>query len=506
MRLDEFPLTPNGKIDRKHLPEPTLKRAELDGHYVAPGDDRERAVCDVFARILELDEVGVDDDFFALGADSLDAVVAVEDIAEALGVEEFPVQTLYAHPSARSLLAALSGEADEEIDWQAETQPRIDGVQPLDRAARDGGTRGVLLLGAGGFLGPHLLASLAEATRDDGARLFALVHARSEAEGRERLKAALLAERRDLGADWERVAIVPGDIARPRLGLDESAFETVAAEIDAIVHNAALVHHLYDYAHLRDANVGGTREALRLARLAGNVPFRYVSSITTGLEQRAGALLERDDQGRVPPTGNGYGESKWVAERMVLAAGADGIPAQAIRLPRAMTALRSGATSTNDATVHLLRGCIELGAYPQWSGWEPWAPVDMLADAVADAPFEGREPAVVYPRAAIAGLARVFRATAAYGFALQPVPLTEWRARLDRAPSDNPARPVAEEHGLLDDAAAHAVGDTPPGANWLVAPQLDGPAAPPVDNEYVWRMLDYLVSIGYLTHPNQEAA
>ncbi len=440
VQLDEFPLTPNGKIDRKNLPEPIARRADLDNAYVAPRNAREELVAKEFAAVLELDEVGADDDFFAMGGDSLDAVEAATAIAEALGIEEFPVQDLYAHPTVSSLVAALEGGADEEIDWQAETDPELGDVRPLERpaAGADAG-RAVLLTGAGGFLGPHVLAALAAATRSEGGQVLALVRASSQAEGIEQLRAALLAERRDLGADWDRVEVVPGDLSQPGFGLDDDAVAELARRVDAIVHNGARVHHLYDYGHLRATNVGGTREVLRLARLAGDVPVRYVSSISTTLELRDGRLAERANAELEPPFGSGYGESKWVAERMVLAAGEQGIPVQAIRLPRAMSALHSGATSTNDAAVHLLRGCIELGAYPQWSGWEPWAPVDLLADVLGSDPFEfGDATGIAYPPATIASFTRMFRGAAEYGFALEPLPLADWRDRLGQAVQSQP--------------------------------------------------------------------
>jgi nonribosomal peptide synthetase MxcG len=301
------------------------------------------------------------------------------------------------------------------------------------------------------------------------------------------------------------VAVVPGDLSQPGFGLDDDAIAELARRVDAIVHNGARVHHLYDYGHLRATNVGGTREVLRLARLAGDVPVRYVSSISTSLELRDGRLAERANAELEPQLGSGYGESKWVAERMVLAAGEQGIPVQAIRLPRAMTALHSGATSTNDAAVHLLRGCIELGAYPQWSGWEPWAPVDLLGDVLGSDPFDfGNATGIAYPPATIASFTRMFRGAAEYGFALQPVPLADWRDQLGQGANHNPAIAVAAEFGLTDDAEAHAFGDIPPGRGWSLQPQLEGPASPPVDSEYVWRMLDYLVSVGYLSHPDTQ--
>ncbi|MFJ4348049.1 amino acid adenylation domain-containing protein, partial [Pseudomonas sp. NPDC089401] len=67
MLLDALPLTPNGKVDRRALPEP----GQVERHYQAPADDRQRALAAIWAEVLGLEQVGVSDHFFELGGDSL---------------------------------------------------------------------------------------------------------------------------------------------------------------------------------------------------------------------------------------------------------------------------------------------------------------------------------------------------------------------------------------------------------------------------------------------------
>ncbi len=502
-QLEEFALTPNGKIDRKGLPAPLVRRADLDTAIVAPSGERETVVAQAFAEVLEMDEVGAADDFFALGGDSLDAVECVSAVGEALGLDvDVAVETLYANPTVTSLVAAIDGTADaaDQIDWTAEAEPGLDGVGPVARTEAAGG-RSVALTGATGFLGPHLVASLLATTRADGGRVIALVRAQDDRAARERLERALVAERHDLGADADRLVVLAGDLAAPRWGLDEAAFDRLAGSVDALFHNGATVHHLQDYSRLRAANVGGTREALRLALMAGGVPFHLVSSISTTLEVRDGTLSERDDA-ESRPLDNGYAATKWVAERMALAAADSyGLPVRIVRLPRVMGARGSGAMSTTDAVMHLLRGCIELGAYPRWPGWEPWAPVDVLEAALADSPFELEAgAAIVYPPATIAGFEELFRAAAAYGYELEPLSVAAWRERLGASSSGNMAAAIAAEFGLYE-AGAQTIEAGRVGSAWDLQPQLDGPPVDPIGHEYVWRMLDYLISVGEFPRP-----
>ena len=73
MQIDSVPLRPNGKLDRKALPEP--KRRNSD--YAEPTNDVERALCSAFANVLELERVGIYDDFYELGGDSLGSIDAI---------------------------------------------------------------------------------------------------------------------------------------------------------------------------------------------------------------------------------------------------------------------------------------------------------------------------------------------------------------------------------------------------------------------------------------------
>lgn len=116
--LDEFPKTPNGKIDRKALPEPSpAPRAQTTGE-LSPRDSLELTLARIWQEVLELPSVGIRDDFFELGGHSLKAVALTGRIEKALG-RTLPVSILFRHPDIERLADHLRTEQRSPLDAQA---------------------------------------------------------------------------------------------------------------------------------------------------------------------------------------------------------------------------------------------------------------------------------------------------------------------------------------------------------------------------------------------------
>ena len=111
--LDRFPLTPNGKIDRKALPQPDLSRSAMASGPVAPTDAVEQVLASIWAEVLGLDEVGVTDGFFELGGHSLKATQIVSRVRDSLGVQ-VPLGVVLKHPTVRQMAGVLGKLADEQ--------------------------------------------------------------------------------------------------------------------------------------------------------------------------------------------------------------------------------------------------------------------------------------------------------------------------------------------------------------------------------------------------------
>ncbi|HEX2077200.1 MAG TPA: amino acid adenylation domain-containing protein, partial [Longimicrobium sp.] len=103
--LDAFPLTPNGKVDAAALPVPQVAQAERG--YVAPRNETERVMAEIWAEMLRVERVGVHDDFFALGGHSLLVTQVLRRAREVLGLTA-PVAALFQHPTIAELATVLA--------------------------------------------------------------------------------------------------------------------------------------------------------------------------------------------------------------------------------------------------------------------------------------------------------------------------------------------------------------------------------------------------------------
>jgi acyl-CoA synthetase (AMP-forming)/AMP-acid ligase II/acyl carrier protein len=114
MFLSEFPLAPNGKLDRKSLPEPDYSRPELETPYVAPSNPFEIELANIWAAVLGLDRVGMHDNFFNLGGHSLAATRVVSQVIKQFQLE-LPLQSLFQSPTITEMAAVIEAHQGKKV-------------------------------------------------------------------------------------------------------------------------------------------------------------------------------------------------------------------------------------------------------------------------------------------------------------------------------------------------------------------------------------------------------
>jgi thioester reductase-like protein len=240
----------------------------------------------------------------------------------------------------------------------------------------------VLLTGGTGFIGPFLIKSLLEQTR---AKIYVLVRSSDEEQGRQRLRAAM-ESMGPCGAGLmemfeARVIPVSGDLAQPKLGLMQDVWDFLASEIDTVFHNGATVNYLFNYDLMRDANVLGTNEVVRLAFEGRPKEFNYVSTTFVFGWAVKSVLYETDLNENMELLDFGYSQSKWVAEQVVVDARDRGLSARIFR-PALVSPSVTGGGNNFDIAVRLVAFMVNHGIGVDTLNQVSFVPADIVANNI----------------------------------------------------------------------------------------------------------------------------
>ena len=396
MQLDAIPLNVNQKVDRKALPEATPTSMD---EYIAPVGETEKALCAIFEEILGVEKVGATDSFFDLGGSSL-MVTNVMVNAEKQGLH-FAYSDVFSHPSARSLAAFLKGDQgtqDQDSNITGYDYSAIDALlQENNLESFLGGKpvrlgRNILLTGATGFLGVHVLKELLESTGPDTA-IWCLLRGKGTLTPERRLKEMLVyyfdKDYRNLFGT--RIRPIVGDITQPE------SLETLK-EIDMVFNCAANVKHFSKGTDIEDINYGGVKNLVAFCEKNDaylvHVSTESVGGLTPG--NTPGTLTEQMlFFGQL--TDNQYVHSKFLAERHILEHMVHGtLKAKILRAGNLSPRAKDGEFQVNlnaNASMGRLKALKMLGACPfqMLEGQMEFSPIDQSAHAMvllAQTPLE----------------------------------------------------------------------------------------------------------------------
>jgi len=314
-----------------------------------------------------------------------------------------------------------------------------------------------------------------------------------------------------------RIEIVCGDLGQERFGLDKAIWDRLSLEADALLHNGAFVHWVYPYEKLRSVNVLGTLTAIEFASTGKQKLLTFVSStsavdtdhyvrLSDSLES---GVPESDDlEGARHTLKTGYGQAKWVSEKLLFEAGKRGLRGHILRPGYVVGDSETAVTNTDDFIWRLVKGCVQLGLVPDMNNAVNMVPVDHVARCAAlaaIAPLADANMKVLHvqahPRPTFNGM---FRALAQYGFPLAQCEYVVWRRRLEQHvmdAQDNALFPLL--HFVLDDLPTSTKAPNLDDANMraVLRPHTTRENMG-VSDEVMGKYIAWLVQAGFLPSPS----
>ncbi|KAG8701413.1 hypothetical protein FRC08_004091 [Ceratobasidium sp. 394] len=359
-------------------------------------------------------QIDVVEDLFQQGFDSLTASMLTRIVLSALKssanlsaqrtVAQIHREIIFKYPSVSQLSGVIvrlftdpghslpEGSIDSAIDSIARMIQKYDRVPTL-RASPELYSppfERIVLTGTTGGLGSHLLAQILANARIE--RVWAL-NRKSSRDGRslrQRQQDAFLDKQLDaILLDTPKLVLLEGDIAAEKLGLPSDIYEEIKSTSSLIVHNAWQVNFNLSLQSF-EPSIRGTRNLIDLALASKYRPrFLFASSISAaGLGTPGGCLKKGPVEISDAATSIGYGQSKFVAEKLLDSARTSGLEACIIRLGQLTGDSNAGAWSPSDWVPSIIASSVSAGYLPDAVGTVSWMPLDTAAQAIIEISFD----------------------------------------------------------------------------------------------------------------------
>lgn len=388
VKLDKMPLTPTGKIDRKALFNLDVK-INTDTNYVSPTNDIQIEIAKIWENVLGIEKVGINDDFFELGGNSLNAIRVISSLTVNY---EINTNDIFKYPTIKELSQKLilkknnlknkftkikeifensnNTSLSENIKLDYDNYKKI--VDNLDNTKLKESIHynNILLTGASGYLGINLLYEILNSSNN--CKVFIVIRGVSLEIAKKRFKDKFkfyfgnnLYEKYS-----DRIIILNGDLTKDNFGLDNKKYLDLSKEIDCIINAAANVKHYGIYNDFYNINVEGTQRLIDFATIGNRKDIKHISTMSVGsgiIENKKETLFTEYDCDMSQKTENYYVKTKFLAEKLILDARNKGLNTSIFRIGNLMFNSNTGTFQQNindNAFYTLIKSLIKIGNIP----------------------------------------------------------------------------------------------------------------------------------------------
>ncbi|AXT51937.1 amino acid adenylation domain-containing protein [Aquimarina sp. BL5] len=368
VEMESFPLTINGKINRKALPEPNIATFNTN-NFIAPRNNIEQQVASIWAEVLQTEKIGIRDNFFERGGNSILAIKLVAKLQEYFEVD---INDIFQYQTIQELVENISYEknylknklesyitklkvqelaeqvASKEIKKQKKENEtkikkqkkaylsQIKGLRKINYKERLD-YENVLLFGATGYLGIHVLYELLYTRKEI---VTVIVRAENQQKAFEKLHTKFqFYFEEDITSFKNRIQVYKGDISQDMFGLDESTYQDLAEVSDTIINCAANVKHYGELEEFMNVNTHPINRIIDFSTFKKQKTIHHVSTLSIAgyvdgdiEDEGLNVIFTERETDTNQHHLNNYTKSKFEADRIFDVARKDGIQVNIYRV------------------------------------------------------------------------------------------------------------------------------------------------------------------------------
>ena len=395
--LNEFPYTPNGKIDKNALPIPENMLKSEKKEYIKPKTDLEIKLVEIWEKILNTKPIGINDNFFELGGDS---ILAMNLNIQLLKItDKITYSDIFSYPTISKLekkiqndincVQKISGDLNLKYKQILQDNMKVPNTIEYHQVGN------VLLTGATGFLGMHIMSQF---LNKEKGKIYVLVREEPGMNVKEKLLNKMhyyFENRYDQFID-DRIIIIQGDIAKDGFGLNQEQLFELGNSIDAIINSAAKVSHYGNYQEFYNINVKSVEKVINIAKIFKKKLF-HISTLSISGNAFSNRESFENQENKVEfyennffinqNLDNVYVRSKFEAEKKILESINLGVDAYILRMGNLMPRVSDGKFQDNiqeNAYMNRLKVFKNLGFIPDYleNEYLELTPVDKASESI----------------------------------------------------------------------------------------------------------------------------